>query len=90
MTTGATASLLIEMKTTAARMRELIVAMPPLDLLGYIYAKHMMNPIAVQSANLQQHETEDQSELINQNQFLLEYVHAVLASDAEPAGHHDC
>jgi hypothetical protein len=84
-TTEATASLLIEMKTTAARMRELIVAMPPLDLLGYIYAKHTMNPIAAQSANLQQHETEDQSELINQNQFLLEYVHAVLASDAEPA-----
>jgi hypothetical protein len=84
-TTEATASLLMEMKTTAARMRELIVAMPPLDLLGYIDAKHMINPIAAQGANLQQHETEDQSELINQNQFLLEYVHAVLASDAEPA-----
>lgn len=84
-TKEAAASLLKDMETTAARMRELIVAMPPHDLLGYIYAQRMMKAIADQSANLKQHEADDQSDLINENQFLLEYVHAVLASDAEPA-----
>ena len=50
------ASLLKDMETTAARMRELIVAMPPHDLLGYIYAQHMMKAMADQSATQEQHE----------------------------------
>jgi len=79
------ASLLQDMEKIAARMRELIVAMPPHDLLGYIYAQHMMKAIVDQSADQEQHEAGDQSDLINENQFLLEYVHAVLASDAAPA-----
>ncbi|MBS3955600.1 MAG: hypothetical protein KGZ88_21865 [Methylomicrobium sp.] len=79
------ASLLKDMEKTAARMRELIVAMPPHDLLGYIYVQHMMKSMADQSADQEQHEAEGQSDLINENQFLLEYVHAVLASDAAPA-----
>lgn len=66
-------------------MRDLVVAMPPHDLLGYIYAQHMMKMMADQSANQEQHETGGQSDLINENQFLLEYVHAILASDAAPA-----
>ena len=45
----AAASLLKDMEKTAARMRELIVAMPPHDLLGYIYAQHMMKAMAGQS-----------------------------------------
>ena len=73
------------MEKIAARMRELIVAMPPHDLLGYIYAQHMMKAMADQSADQEQHETGGQSDLINENQFLLEYVHAILASDAAPA-----
>ena len=79
------ASLLKDMENTADRMRELIVAMPPHDLLGYIYAQYMMKAIADQRADQEQHEADDQSDLINENQFLLEYVHAVLASDAAPA-----
>lgn len=79
------ASLMKDMEKTAARIRELIVAMPPHDLLGYIYAQHMMKSMADQSADQEQHEAEGQSDLINENQFLLEYVHAVLASDAAPA-----
>jgi hypothetical protein len=79
------ASLLKEMETIAARMRELIVAMPPHDLLGYIYAQRMMQALTDQSVEQGQHEADEQSDLINENQFLLEYVHAVLASDAEPA-----
>jgi hypothetical protein len=79
------ASLLNDMKETAARMRELIVAMPPHDLLGYIYAQYMIKAMVDQSVDQEQHEAGDQSDLINENQFLLEYVHAVLASDVAPA-----
>lgn len=78
-------SLLMDMEATAARMRELIVAMPPHDLLGYIYAQHMMKAMAHQSVTQEQHEAGGQNDLINENQFLLEYVHAVLASDVAPA-----
>jgi hypothetical protein len=81
----AAASSLKEMEATAARMRELIVAMPPHDLLGYIYAQRMMKAMADQSVNQEQHEADGTDDLINENQFLLEYVHAVLASDAAPA-----
>ena len=79
------ASLLKDMKATAARMRELIVAMPPHDLLGYIYAQHVMKAMAGQSAAKERCQTDAPDDLINEIQFLLEYVHAVLASDAEPA-----
>lgn len=79
------ASLLKDMETTAARMRELIVIMPPHDLLGYIYARHMMKAMAGQSTAQEPHEADGLDDLINENQFLLEYVHAVLASDAAPA-----
>ncbi|MCP1400985.1 YecA family protein [Achromobacter insolitus] len=81
----AAASLLNDMEATSARMRELIVAMPPHDLLGYIYAQRMMKAIADQSSAEEQCQTDVPDDLINENQFLLEYVHAVLASDAAPA-----
>ncbi len=77
----AAASLLKDMESTAARMRELIVAMPPHDLLGYLYAQYVMEAIAGQSSASAQHEVNGPDDLINENQFLLEYVHAVLASD---------
>lgn len=78
------ASLLKDMEKTAARMRELIVAMPPHDLLGYIYAQYMMKAMLDQHTDHEQHEEGGKSDLINENQFLLEYVHAVLASDKAP------
>lgn len=81
----AVASLLKDMEATAARIRELIVAMPPLDLLGYIYAQYMMKAMADQSVTQVRHEAGDPNSLIDENQFLLEYVHAVLASDVPPA-----
>lgn len=79
------ASLLNDMEATAARMRALIVAMPPHDLLGYIYAQHMMKAMADQSTVEEQQEADGPDDLINENQFLLEYVHAVFASDVAPA-----
>ena len=81
----AAASMLKDMEATSARMRELIVAMPPHDLLGYIYAQHVMKAMADQSAAEDQCQTDAPDDLINENQFLLEYVHAVLASDAAPS-----
>lgn len=79
------ASLLQDMEATAARMRELIVAMPPHDLLGYIYAQHLMKAMADQNGAEEQHKKDGSDDLVNENQFLLEYVHAVLASDVAPA-----
>ena len=84
-TKEAATSLLKDMEATAATIRELIVAMPPHDLLGYIYAQHMMKAMADQSVIEQPREADGPDDLINENQFLLEYVHAVLASDAAPA-----
>jgi hypothetical protein len=80
----AAASLLKDMETTTVRMRKLIVAMPPHDLLGYIYAQHMMKAMAGQCAE-EHREANGPDDLVNENQFLLEYVLAVLASDAAPA-----
>ncbi len=82
--TDAYVSLLRGMESTAAHMRDLIVAMPPHDLLGYIYARHMMKAIADQRGSHDQHEEGVPDELVDENQFLLEYVHAVLASDVAP------
>lgn len=78
-------SLLKGMEATAARMRELIVIMPPQDLLGYIYAQHMMKAMAEENVTHTQDDESGPDDLINEKQFLLEYVHAVLASDAAPA-----
>lgn len=80
----AAASLLRSMEAIAARMRELIVGMPPHDLLGYIYAQRMMKAMAGQSGTHASREADRSDDLINENQFLLEYVHAVLASDFAP------
>jgi hypothetical protein len=78
------ASLMTDMKAAAARMRELIVGMPPHDLLGYVYSQHTLRAMSQQDTADAQRETEGPDDLINQNQFLLEYIHAVLASDPAP------
>lgn len=78
-------NLLKEMVETAARMRSLIVGMPPEDLIGYLFAQIMMKSMENQRAAAGT-ETEEDSpyDTLNQTQFLLEYVHAVLASDHAP------
>lgn len=74
-------SLLRSMEDIASRMRSLIVEIPPLELIGYIYAQRMMKIIPDQSAEDEGEETSDNDDLVNENQFILEYVHAVLASE---------
>lgn len=80
----AAASLLIAMEEIATRMRDLIIAMPPHELLGYIYAQYMISAMADESAPQEQGRDGDASDLINEIQFLLEYVHAALASSTAP------
>jgi hypothetical protein len=80
----AAAALMKEMEATAARMRELIVGMPPHDLLGYIYAQHMMKTMSEHDGAKAQREAQAPDDLINQNQFILEYIHAVLATHPAP------
>ncbi|HHQ2567656.1 TPA: SEC-C metal-binding domain-containing protein [Pseudomonas aeruginosa] len=75
------ASLLKDMEATAARIRESIIAMPPHDLLGYIYARYLMKAMADQGLTQVQDKSDTPDNLINENQFILEYVHAVLASE---------
>ncbi|ENT4933308.1 hypothetical protein ACOBM3_15775 [Enterobacter hormaechei] len=81
----AIASLLKDMESIADRMRELIVKMPPHDLLGYIYAQHMMKTMGNQIGGEKQGQENGPDDMVNENQFLLAYVQAVLASDAAPA-----
>lgn len=80
----AVAALLKEMETTATDMRALIVGMPPEELLGYIYAQRLMKMMAVSEEASEEHDTGGPDDTINEIQFLLEYVHAILASDAAP------
>lgn len=80
----AVTTLLKNMEATAADMRALIVGMPPKDLLGYIYAQRLMKMKAGSGRPLAEHDTNGPDDTINEFQFLLEYVHAVLASDAAP------
>ena len=80
------ASLSKDMEATAARMRKLIVGMPPRELLGYIYAQRILNAMTGQRVSADgRTEANAPGECFTELlQFLLEYVHAVLASDAAP------
>lgn len=79
------AFLLKDMESIADRMRELIVKMPPHDLLGYIYAQHMLKTMGNQIGGEKQGQEGSPADVVNETQFLLEYVHAVLASETAPA-----
>lgn len=81
---AAVAALIKEMEATAADMRALIVSMPPEDILGYIYAQRLMKMIASSGEASPEHNNEGPDDTINEVQFLLEYVHAVLVSDKAP------
>lgn len=80
----AAAKLLKDMEITAAVMRTLIVGMPAEDLLGYIYAQPLMKNMAGSEDLSIGDDSSRSDKTINEVQFLLEYVHAVLASDTEP------
>ena len=72
------ANLLKEMEQVATKIRILINGIPPEELLGYIYGQLMMMSSNTTSPELS---SNTQNKEKNEIQFLLEYVHAVLASD---------
>lgn len=53
--------LLRNMESIASRMRELIVSMPPLELLGYIYSKYLMKAMVEQDVKEESHEDAHQA-----------------------------
>lgn len=75
----AVAATMREMEALARRMRELIVRQPPKDLLGYIYAQRIL-PLHNTEGTKEQNGEPSADELIDDTQFLLEYVHAALAA----------
>ncbi|WP_241722911.1 YecA family protein [Raoultella sp. HC6] len=72
--------LLKKMEILACEMRAIIVSMPPEDLIGYIYAQFMKDA----ASDSQDKNTSGTKDFLIDNQFLLEYVHAVLATDIAP------
>jgi hypothetical protein len=71
----------LEMEAIARRMRELIAAQPPLDLLGYIYAQRLLMSLPKSEASAAPATEDNPSDtLVDDTQLVLEYVHATLAS----------
>ena len=77
------AVLLNKMRSTATQMRSLILGMPAKDLLGYIYAQGLLTTTGGSDEHSEE-DTDSPNDMINEFQFLLEYIHAVLASDVAP------
>ena len=74
------ASTMKVMEALEERMRELIAAQPTQDLLGYIYAQRVLRALHEPEGTEQPNPADNPSALIDDTQFLLEYVHAALAS----------
>jgi hypothetical protein len=76
-----------ELVALAARLRELILAQPLPDLLGYLYAQLLLGRLAQPgeaAAHVRATEKDARDQLI-QLQFALEYVHAAWAGPVAPA-----
>lgn len=73
---------LADMENLAARMRAIIATLPPHDLLGYIQTQRVLKSMFASDKEGQQEMDEEPDDVISDTQFLLEYVHAVLASDS--------
>src|SRR5882762_2764160 len=70
-----------EMEALARRMRELIAAQPPLDLLGFIYGQRLLMSLPNSEASAAPDAEDTPSDtLVDDTQLVLEYVHATLAS----------
>ncbi|TPI61211.1 hypothetical protein FJ420_25035 [Mesorhizobium sp. B3-1-3] len=79
----AAATILADMEELAARMRAIIAVQPPHDLLGYIQAQRVLKSMVASDEESQRDIEEGPGDVVNDTQFLLEYVHAVLASDSD-------
>lgn len=73
--------LLTEMRGVSARMRELILLLPPKELLQRVYWMSALDSVYSEEEN----SSDEPDELFDSKQFLLEFVHAVWVSDEERA-----
>lgn len=73
----------IEMEKLAKKIDELIVAQPPKELLGYIWAQFLVEVIRNQNPNRGGALNSDR---IGRYQFALEYLHAVWSCNLGPYG----
>lgn len=71
----------IEMVGFGQQLRDLIANQPPQSLLGYIHAQRYLH----EASGGKDDPKEPYGDHINQQQFLLEYVHAVLATTPDRA-----
>jgi SEC-C motif len=70
-----------EMEALARRMRDLIAAQPPLDLLGYIYGQRLLMSLPKSDTSTAPEAEDHPSDtLVDDTQLVLEYLHATLAS----------
>ncbi len=65
----------IEMERLSSHLKDLILQLPPRDLLGYIWSTTAVAGMFADGENRSAHRAE-----LNTVQFVLEYVHAILAS----------
>ena len=80
-----------EIQNLAARLKDLILSQPPLDLLGYLYSPMLRNSMAISSLDEKPVPGDDSTSLarhqrnekIGEIQFILEYIHAVFSSFEE-------
>jgi hypothetical protein len=63
------------MEHLSAQLKDLILALPARELLGYIWSNMVMSAMLAQDGDGRKPRTE-----LNATQFVLEYIHAVLAS----------
>jgi hypothetical protein len=63
------------MERLSLRLKELILSLPPRELLGYIRSTSAVAAMFVADDERATHRTE-----MNLTQFVLEYIHAVLSS----------
>jgi SEC-C motif len=63
------------MERLAAHLKDLILSLPPHELLGYIWSTTAVSAMFAEDGDRAKHRTE-----LNTTQFVLEYVHAVLVS----------
>lgn len=78
------ASTLKQMEVLGHRLRELVATQPPCDLMGYVYGMSLIQRAPSDPNGTEGPErAEPTSSIIDDTQFLLEYVHATLASTPE-------
>src|SRR5258708_1464403 len=73
--------LRVEMERQSLDIRDLILAQPPVQLLGYLWAQFHLKVLA--DLRQQEENYRPDKKLIETFQFSLEYLHAIWASHAE-------